>query len=253
MSTPLPGVFRGSIKIHPVVDLKLDPRNINGFEVKSEGVGYLAAQLKARDAWQQFLSQDFIDALEELSWDVLWELLVAVQFEPSTGVQGEPEHDGQKMVMMFVHETVSGDGGNLKVGVQPFQGFDLLQRIRDHAITEYLAAGNVDRAASLSRDATLLLSLEHFFKGLLSPQYALAEFYSVVETIENRIGGRREIYKLIPRAEIDKITSTANKPQLDQRHAPLDATMIYPLPVNAISDAASVAKRLIIEYSKRVV
>jgi hypothetical protein len=248
MANPPSGVFRGSIIVHPTVDLKLERRTIGGFEVSSSTSKRLTAESLGPDAWSRFLSKEFLAALELLAWDMVWERQVAVEFEPDSGCQGEMEIGGQQVQMMYIHDTIS-PSGNPRSGTKSFDGFDLLQRIRDHIIQHHIASGSDGKSSS---NATLLLAVEHFVKGVVRREYAMAEFYLVVETVENWVGGRHELFRLIPKTEVDKITSFANQPQHDQRHAPKDASSVVPLSPTAVPDAALVAKNLIIEFSKQI-
>jgi len=252
MTTLPPGVFCGTIVVHPDADLQLAPRIVDGFEIQSSGIGRLSATTSKPDAWNSFIGKHFLQSLEMLSWDVLWECLIAVQFEPGSATQGESHHRGRKIVMVHAHDTISSSDGNPRAGIVPHENFGLLQRIRDYIVSRHLAAGNRQRNSALTGDATLLLAIEHFLKGVVLNQYALAEFYSVVETIENRLGGRRALLQSISKAELDKITSYANQPQFNQRHAPIDATAVSPLPQGAVRDAASVAKTLIVSYATQI-
>jgi hypothetical protein len=235
--------FHGSIIIHPSLELSFKPRQVGAFLIEPGGPGRLKAWSTDPDAWKLFLSPDFRGALEVLAWDLVWEAQVAVEFEPDSASRGNH---------LYLHSTIAATG-NPKAGLRASSNFDLLQRIRDHLIKKHLAADDHGRSSRLSSDAAVLIALEHYVRGIITTRYTLTALYSVVETIENRLGGRHELFKVIPKSRVDKITSVANQPQYDQRHAPKDPDNVQPLPSHALVEAAIVAKDIITEYAKKVV
>lgn len=247
------GDYRGSVIIHPETDLQLPPRPLGEFTVQSTSPRRLEAASSHVDAPNLFHSQ-LPKLLEELSWDMVWERLVAVQFEPSGGRRDEVGPEGQQIVTMYVHDTISASDGNPKHGIVDSSDFGLLQTIRDRIIAKHLANGDGARTARLMGDATLLIAVEHLVKGVVHSRYSLAEFYSVVETIENRLGNRKVLAATLglTKAEIDLITRFANDPQYDQRHAPHDAANVAAVPAATLQAAAEMARTIISKYAQTI-
>ncbi len=199
-------VFRGTIIVKPAVDLQFGTRAVGDFSVRPNGPGRLVAEAEHEDAHDRFTGRAFLAALEILAWDLLWESGVATEFEPGCGSRSNVLRDGQMLQMMYVHDTISAGGGNPKAGLRSFENFDLLQRIRDHLIDVHLAQKDPTRLAMLSSRAEVLLAVERYVRALLAPSHAMANLYSLVETIENQYGGRHALIQLVPKKELDKIT-----------------------------------------------
>jgi hypothetical protein len=185
---------------------------------------------------------------------MIWERLVAVQLEPGMSRSTKLGDDGTQLVSMHIHETIDAGCGNPKYGVAASSQFGLLQTIRDRIILVHLGGGDPTRARALMQDATLLLALEHFVKGIVNSVYALAEFYSLVETIENRLGSRRKLESQLglTKKDVDKITYLANQTELDQRHAPKDAGAVIPVDEKDVRAAAEMAHTITVQYARTI-
>lgn len=247
------GAYSGSIIIHPHADLQLAPRQLGEFTVHSTSPRLLEATSSHVDAPNLFHSQ-LPQHLEVLSWDMVWERLVAVQFEPSGGRRDEVGPEGQQIVTMYMHDTISTSGGNPKHGILDSSNFGLLQTIRDRIIAKHLANEDAARNVKLMGDAPLLIAVEHLVKGVVHSQYALAEYYSVVETIENRLGNRKALATSLglAKTDLDLITRFANEPQYDQRHAPQDAANVAAVPALTIRSAAEMARTIVSKYAQTI-
>lgn len=247
------GQYRGSVIIHPENDLQLAPRQLGEFTVQSESAQRLEATSAHVDAPNLFHSE-LPKHLEELSWDMVWERLVAVQFEPSGGRRDEVGPEGQQVVTMYMHDTISASDGNPKYGIHDSSDFGLLQTIRDRIIAKHLANEDGARTETLMGNATLLIAVEHLVKGVVHSRYALAEFYSVVETVENRLGNRKALTSTLglAKADLNLITRFANEPQYDQRHAPRDAAIIAAIPEATLHSAAEMARTIVSKYAQTI-
>lgn len=248
-----PGVFSGTINVIPPTQLALAARAVGSFEVTSANANTVEAKSAHPGAEKNFRSDKFLADLEKLSWDLVWEKQVAVEFQPDMGKRTATDDQGRQLITMDFQETADMNAGNPKAGLKSFTNFDLLQRIRDHIVHTHVGGGDASKVTKLMANAAVLLAVEHFIKGVVNRNYALAEFYSVAETVENQIGGRHALTALMTKAKLDKITAFANQPQLDQRHAPANPAAVVPLPPNVIPEAAVVARDIIVEYAKKVV
>lgn len=224
------------------------------FTLTSVADATLEAKSTHPDAEKLLQDPRMLSELEQVSWDLLWEQLVVVEFEPSQyGKRIQTDELGRQLIGIGVGDTFVSNPPNPRAGLKDNAGIDLLQRIRDRIITAHLAGGDAAKAAKLMQDAAVLLAVEHFVKGLVNGAYSLVEFYLVVETVENQIGGRNAIQGIHGKAEIAKITKYANDGQHDQRHAPKSPSTAAPLPLNVVSDAALVARAIIVDYAKKVI
>jgi len=251
--TSEPGHFSGAVLVLPATNLHLVARPVGDFELTSVNPGQLRADSNHPEATKLFRSDGFFKALERLAWDLVWENQVAVQFEPSEGKRTVIDEFGRQKITFEFQETMYSNLGNPRAGLKVYANFDLLQQIRDYLIGAHLAGGDSAKFAKLQGNAAILLAMEHFIKGVVNRAYALAEFYSVVESVENQIGGRHKIVQLMTKQKIDKITRFANDAQLDQRHPPHDPATMAALPPNAVEEAGIVAKEIINEFVKGIV
>lgn len=110
------GEFKGAIIVHPTVDLQLPLRGVGKFTIRSTGPGRLEATSAHADAWRLFIGE-FKTDLVRLSWDMVWERLVAVQFEPDSGHRDEVNSEGGQIRMMYLHDTIDAGAGNPKHGI----------------------------------------------------------------------------------------------------------------------------------------
>lgn len=252
--TLTPSVFITSIRVDPPTALRLQARPVWEFTLTSVADATLEATSTHPDAEKKLQDPRMLSELEQLSWDLLWEQLVVVEFEPSQyGKRIQTDEHGRQLIDIGVGDTLVSNPPNPRAGLRDNAAIDLLQRIRDRTITAHLAGGDTAKAVKLMRDAAVLLAVEHFVKGLVNGVYSLVEFYLVVETIENQIGGRNAIQAVHGKTEIAKITKYANDEQHDQRHAPKNPSTVAPLPPNVVNDAALVAKVIIVDYAKKVI
>lgn len=237
------------LHVHPA--LELDPIEVDGFRFVSTAPGIVKAEPLIPGVTASNARDQLMAPLEHLSWDMIWRRHVAVEFQIND-VRGSVEVGGIKHVCVGFEEVLCmGPGSGRKVGAKAYEGFDLLSRIRDYVIRKHLARADPTRESILKTKAELLLAVEHYVKGVMTPPYALAEFYSVLECIEARLGGRKQLSQTlqIAKADLDKIAYVANHPEFDQRHAPDDAGQLAPLPPDAIPNAASVAATIIEKYA----
>lgn len=252
--TPTPSVFTTSIRVEPPTALSLQSRPLWEFTLTSVADATVEAKSTHPDAETLLRDGRILSELEQLSWDLLWEKLVVVEFEPSQyGKRIRIDELGRQLIDASVGDTVLFNPPNPRAGLRDNAAINLLQRIRDRVITAHLAGGDAAKAVKLMGDAAVLLAVEHFVKGLVNGAYSLVEFYLVVETIKNQIGGRNAIQAVHGKTEISKITKYANDGQLDQRHAPKNPSAIAPLPPNIVNEAAVVAKAIIVDYAKKVI
>lgn len=249
------GLCTVSIRVNPSTPLNLSSRTVGTFQLNSINADIVEATTTHPDAERDFRSQPFLGELERLAWDLVWEQLVAVQFElPGDSQRVTKDQQWREIININMEQRIDFNPGNRKSGLDPSGHFDLLQRIRDHVIKHHVAGNDQPKTAKLMGDAPTILAIEHFVKGVVNRQYAFVEFYSVLEIIAHQTaGGRKALESKMTKATIDKIAKYANDAQLDQRHGPKDPQNVQPLPPNAIEDAANVAKTLIIDYTGTVV
>ncbi|WP_254511395.1 hypothetical protein [Anatilimnocola floriformis] len=249
------GKFVSQIQVLPHTALGLVSRTVGQFSLTSIDDATVEASSSEASALQEFRSSVFMEKLEQLAWDLVWEQQVAVLFEPALGGNRTLVNEqGQQVVEIHLEDRIEFNPENPRVGLEPYTHFDLLQQIRDHVIKSHLATGNALQATKLQGNAAILLAVEHFVKGVVNRQYALAEFYSVYETIAHQwAGGKAALKAHMTPSKLEKITKIANDGQLDLRHPPKDPTAVAALPPNAIEDAAVVAKEIIVEYAKGIV
>lgn len=252
MSQPQ-GVFFGTIKVKPPTGLQLNHRPVGQFQISSVSDDEVEARFTAEDAETLFRGEAFLDELRVLAWDLAWEKQVVVEFEPDQGKRVAEDVVGRQLITMDIQETAYFNQGNPRAGIKSFTNFDLLQRIRDRIVSVHIANGDPAKARKLMADAAILIAVEHFIKGVVNRQYALAEFYSLAETVENQLGGRHQLTQLMTKAKLDKITSLANQDRYDQRHGPKNPANIVPLPPNAIEEAAAVAREIVLKYAAKIV
>jgi hypothetical protein len=252
--TDVTGRFVSQIRVLPQTALGFNSRSVGHFRLTSIDDSSVEVSSAEPDASQAFGSSAFLKQLEQLAWDLVWERQVAVQFEPALGGSRTVIDDlGRQQIETNLEDRVYFNPENPRAGLESYTNFDLLQRIRDHLIQDHLSGGDSSRLAKLNGNGAVLLAVEHFIKGVVNQPYAMAEFYSVVETIENQIGGRNALNKRMGKAVVDKIVHIANNGEHDQRHPPTDPAKMTPLPPNAISEAAGVARAIIVEYAKGIV
>ena len=248
------GTFEGTVNVYPQLKIPITNRCIGTFQLDSVNATELRVSSKHPNAEELFHGDEFLQGLEHLSWDLIWERQAAIEFElienTTTTTIGT---DGCQLIEYKNVDRLLKKQENRTTSVRQFTNFDLLQRIRDHLISSHLITVSTDRGDGFLNDAALLLAVEHYIKGIIIERHALAEFYSVVETIENQVGGRSILYKWMTKSKINKITQVANTKEYDQRHAPRDPSLMKPLPTNAIVEAALVAKGIIVEFAKRCV
>lgn len=249
------GVFTCVIHVVPPTPLNLSTRPVDQFALNSIDASNIEASSTHPDAEKQFRSDRFLEGLERLSWDLVWESQVAVQFAvEGSGKRVAVDDRGRQVLTFDIEDRIDFNPGDRKAGIETFGNFGLLQNIRDYLIQRHLAGGDQAKTAKLMGDGATLLAMEHFIKGVVSRSYAFAEFYSVMETIAHQTpGGRKALEVKMTKSTIDKITKFANEGQLDQRHAPKDPGNVLPLPPNAIEDAAMVAKDIILAYTNTIV
>lgn len=253
MTVPQPtsGEFRGTLLVHPPTNLNIDGRSVGGFVLHESTDGNLSAASSIEGASQIFQS-GLANELRLLSIDLIWERCIAVEFEPSGGQRVSIQDDGTQLVHIHVHETINATDGNPRHGVTPNINLGLLPEIRDRIINHHLASGDSGVCGQLMGDAALLLSIEHFVKGVVNRLYSLPEFYLVLESVSNHFGSRRELEKALgfKKSELDPIARVANDDQKDSRHAPKDASTTTPVTDMEIADAARVANEIIDRYSR---
>jgi hypothetical protein len=248
------GTFVSRIVVLPPTPLGLSSRLVGEFVLSSINDASLDARSPHTDAALLFQSHAFHEQLERLAWDLVWERQVAVEFQPELGgTRTVTDGQGRSLMTINLEDRILFNPENPRSGLARFTRFDLLQRIRDYLIEAQLSGGDASKNAKLKGNAAVLLAVEHFVKGVVHQAYAMAEFYSVVETVENQIGGRNALNKRMGKSVVDKIVRLANRDEHDQRHPPLDPASVTPLPSNAISEAAAVAKAVIEEFAKGLI
>ena len=224
------------------------------FTLTSIADATLEAKSTHSDAEKLLQDSRMLSELEQLSWSLLWEKLVVVEFEPSQyGNRIRIDELGRQLIDAGVGDTIMSNPPNPKAGLRDNATIDLLQRIRDHVISAHLAGGDAGRTAKLMTNAAVLLAVEHFIKGVVNSAYSMVEYYLVAETIWNQVGSRHKLDAIHGKAVIDKITRYANEGQGDQRHAPKNPGAVVLLPPNVVNEAATVAKNIIIDYAKKVI
>lgn len=249
-----PSVFTATVRVEPPTALNLNGRPLWEFTLTSVANDTLEAKSTHPDAEKLLQDERMLDELRHLAWDLLWEKMVAVEFEPSlTGKRVQLDASGRQLIAMGFESRMLSDPPNPRAGLKNNANFDLLQRIRDHVISVHLAGGDASRTTKLMANAAVLLAVEHFIKGVVNSAYSMVEYYLVAETIWNQLGGRHKLDAIHGKAVVDKITRHANEGQLDQRHAPKNLGAVAPVPANVVADAATVAKGVIIDFAKRVI
>jgi len=136
------------------------------------------------------------------------------------------------IVTIHVSDTIAiGDGRDL-IGLKPMKPDQWdMGAVRDEIIRSALADGDHDIAAELEANATLLHSVESFIRAILQPGNTLAHLYKAVEVVQHHVGGRKELSQIgLSKNYVDFIMSRANRSELDQRHAPVDAGTVEAIP-----------------------
>lgn len=248
------GKYVSRITVLPPTALNLSSRLVGEFQFTSLDNSSIEASSTHPDAAQLFQSDAFFEQLDRLSWDLVWEQQVAVEFAPALGGRHTViDEQGLQTITMGVEDRMVSNPENPRYGLMSHKDFDLLQRVRDHLIQDHISGGDPNNLVKLNGNAAVILAVEHFIKGVINQHYAMAEFYLVAETIWKQVGGRHSLDKLITKANVDKITQFANDGELDQRHAPKNPANLKPLPPNVVKDAAAVARDIIVEFAKGIV
>jgi len=249
------GTFEGSLKVSPATDLKFQARQMGQFLLTSTSPEHIAVVSNHSGAEASFKSASFLEDLERLSWDLIWEQQVTVQFELNENTTTTKiDAQGRQEIHFGMQDRMMSNLPGPIAGTRTFTNLDLLQRIRDHIVSKHVATVNPTKSAALQGNAAILVAVEHFIKGIVNRPYALAEFYSVYETIAHQwAGGKAALKAHLTPSKLERITKVANDGQLDLRHPPRNPSAIAPLPPGAVEDAAVVAKEIIVEYARGIV
>ncbi len=165
--------------------------------------------------------------LPALASRCVWTRMGALSFDINDVKEAKPG-----IVTIHVSDTIAiGDGRDL-IGLKPMNPsqWDMCA-VRDEIIRSELAGGDRGIAAKLEANATLLHSVESFIRSILQPENTMAHLYKAVEVIQHHVGGRKELSQIgLSKSYVDYIMSRANRSELDQRHAPVDAATVEAIP-----------------------
>lgn len=173
----------------------------------------------------QQIRDELADLLKLKSCDLVYEVGRVVRFQVGTVAL----ESGAALMTLDMEDTIDMNADH-SIGLAAVQAAPDRLAARDRIIRKFLAHDNPDHYRRLRADATLVNAVEHLVTAVVHPVHQMAELYSVIEVIENRLGGRREFSKIgLSKSYVDYITSRANRPEHDERHPPVVPVPAVPI------------------------
>jgi hypothetical protein len=138
-------------------------------------------------------------------------------------------------------------------GPEPLQHRDKdIATVRDIIIEHEICAGNPVLLIKLRESIILLYAIEQFIKATLNTHGALADLYKCFELIRSATSSKHSTIVLGSKANITYITSRANQPSNDQRHAPANPAAITTVPDEEVHECFNRMRQIILNFASNL-